>query len=95
MLEYQWPGNVRALRHSIERAVILASGKNIEADDLQLTQPIPHSTTTTPVAFNLELVEKQTIEAALRKHGFNISHAASALGITRAAPYRRIEKFSL
>lgn len=95
MLEYQWPGNVRALRHSVERAVILATGDKIEADDLQLTQPLPQSVAATPAALNLELVEKQTIETALRKHGFNISHAAKELGLTRASLYRRMEKHGL
>jgi len=95
MLEYQWPGNVRALRHSIERAVILSSGEEIEADDLQLTQPTPQSIPATPLVLNLELVERQAIEAALRKHGFNISHAAKELGLTRASLYRRMEKHGL
>jgi DNA-binding NtrC family response regulator len=95
MLEYQWPGNVRALRHSVERAVILATGDKIEADDLQLTQAAPQPGVAAPAAMNLELVEKQTIEAALRKHGFNISHAAKDLGLTRASLYRRMEKHGL
>jgi DNA-binding NtrC family response regulator len=95
MLEYQWPGNVRALRHSVERAVILATGDKIEADDLQLTQAAPQPGAAAPAAMNLELVEKQTIEAALRKHGFNISHAAKDLGLTRASLYRRMEKHGL
>jgi DNA-binding NtrC family response regulator len=95
MLEYQWPGNVRALRHSVERAVILATGDELEADDLQLTQPMAQSGTSAPAAMNLETVEKQTIEAALRKHGFNISHAAKDLGLTRASLYRRMEKHGL
>jgi DNA-binding NtrC family response regulator len=95
LLEYQWPGNVRALRHSVERAVILATGHKLEADDLQLTQPTPQSGVATAAALNLELVEKQTIETALRKHGFNISHAAKDLGLTRASLYRRMEKHGL
>jgi len=95
MLEYQWPGNIRALRHSVERAVILATGDKLEADDLQLTQPMAQSGTSALAAMNLETVEKQTIEAALRKHGFNISHAAKDLGLTRASLYRRMEKHGL
>ena len=95
MLEYQWPGNVRALRHSVERAVILAPGEKIETDDLQLSQPTLQSGAATPAALNLEQVEKQTIQAALRKHGFNISRAAKELGLTRASLYRRMEKHDL
>ena len=93
---YQWPGNVRALRHAIERAVILCSGDVIESDDLQLQQNIePTSAERQPVALNLDQVEKETIAAALRKHGFNISHAAKELGLTRASLYRRMEKHGL
>ena len=93
---YQWPGNVRALRHAIERAVILCSGDVIESDDLQLQQNIETaSTDRQPTALNLDQVEKETIAAALRKHGFNISHAAKELGLTRASLYRRMEKHDL
>lgn len=96
LLAYEWPGNVRALRHAIERAVILSCGDVLEADDLQLV----HGASTTgverqPVALNLDQVEKETISAALRKHGFNISHAAKELGLTRASLYRRMEKHDL
>jgi DNA-binding NtrC family response regulator len=98
MLEYQWPGNVRALRHSIERAVILATGDKLQPEDLQLTQPVQRSAITkdaSTAALNLEQVEKQTIETALFKHGFNISHAARELGLSRASLYRRMEKHGL
>jgi DNA-binding NtrC family response regulator len=93
---YQWPGNVRALRHAIERAVILCSGDVIESDDLQLQQHFETaSTERQPIALNLDQVEKETIAAALRRHGFNISHAAKELGLTRASLYRRMEKHGL
>ena len=98
MQEYDWPGNVRALRHCVERAVILAANDVLEADDLQLTFGVPQTATTAsgkPIALNLEQVEKHTIEAALRKHGFNISHASKELGLTRASLYRRMEKHGL
>ena len=95
--EYDWPGNVRALRHAVERAVILASSNLIEPADLQLgslppPDPAGHRKTT---SLNLEAVEKETIAAALRQHGFNISHAAKELGLTRASLYRRMEKHGL
>jgi len=96
LIDYEWPGNVRALRHSVERAVILSSGDVIEAEDLQLQHG---AESTSPErqdkALNLEQVEKETIAAALRKHGFNISHAARELGLTRASLYRRMEKHGL
>ena len=96
LIAYQWPGNVRALRHAIERAVILCSDDIIETDDLQLQQGVAATSAdrqATPL--NLEQVEKETIAAALRKHGFNISHAARELGLTRASLYRRMEKHGL
>ena len=99
LLEYDWPGNVRALRHAIERAVILTSGERIEPVDLQLDYPgearAPATTTAIPTILNLDEMEKATIEGALRKHGFNISRAAAELGLTRASLYRRMEKHGI
>jgi DNA-binding NtrC family response regulator len=96
LVEYEWPGNVRALRHAIERAVILSAGDLIEADDLQLQQDaLAAGTERQEPALNLESVEKETIATALRKHGFNISHAAKELGLTRASLYRRMEQHDL
>jgi DNA-binding NtrC family response regulator len=93
LFAYAWPGNVRALRHAIERAVILSTGDLLEVDDLQLAQG---TSATSPrresLALNLDAVEKETSAAALRKHGFNISHAAREGGLTRASLYRRLEK---
>ena len=99
LLEYDWPGNVRALRHAIERAVILTSGNRIEPVDLQLDYPgtlaTPAAATAIPTILNLDEMEKATIERALRKHGFNISRAAAELGLTRASLYRRMEKHGI
>ncbi len=96
LIAYQWPGNVRALRHAIERAVILCSNDVIETDDLQLQQGVSANTAGPRSApLNLNQVEKETIATALRKHGFNISHAAKELGLTRASLYRRMEKHDL
>ncbi len=95
--EYDWPGNARALRHAVERAVILATSGRIEPADLQLgSLPPPDSAGHRPTtSLNLEAVEKETIATALRQHGFNISHAAKELGLTRASLYRRMEKHGL
>jgi DNA-binding NtrC family response regulator len=99
LLEYDWPGNVRALRHAIERAVIMTGGERIEPIDLQLDYPgqaaAPATTTAIPTILNLDEMEKATIERALRKHGFNISRAAAELGLTRASLYRRMEKHGI
>jgi DNA-binding NtrC family response regulator len=97
--KYAWPGNVRALRHAVERSVILARNDIIEPADLQLGEPASGEAMTAAGApgetLNLEHVEKDTIATALRKHGFNISHAANELGLTRASLYRRMEKHGL
>ena len=98
LLDYEWPGNVRALRHAIERAVILAEANVIEPGDLQLnyseTQP-DVAPSVMPTILNLDHLEKETILKALRKHGFNISRTANELGLTRASLYRRMEKHDI
>lgn len=93
ILRYSWPGNVRSLRHCIERAMILAKNEQIEVTDMQL--PDAPLQTNQAMPLNLEQIEKSTVHAALRKHRFNISHAAKELGITRASLYRRMEKHDL
>ena len=95
-----WPGNVRALRHAIERAVILATRDELTAADFQLTQgaapePAAADGATTDGDLNLSRLEKHAIEQALRRHQYNISHAARELGLTRAALYRRMEKHGI
>ena len=91
--EQDWPGNVRALRHAAERAVILAEGQAYQPDDF----PLPSRSGPPPIAvptetLNLDELEKQMIERALRKHHYNISLAATELGLSRGALYRRMEK---
>jgi len=97
LVDYDWPGNVRALRHAVERAVILAPGRVLEPENLQLLEAEPRVSAPTPIAtvLNLDRMEKETIHRALIKHGFNISHAARDLGLTRASLYRRMEKHGL
>jgi DNA-binding NtrC family response regulator len=108
--DYRWPGNIRALRHSIERAVILSTGEQFEAEDFGLDSttvaPTPYETKATAGVdqevgdptdkdLNLETIEREAIRAALTRNRYNISHAAKALGLTRAALYRRMEKHGL
>ena len=107
LVAHDWPGNVRALRHAAERAVILASGSVYELEDFPLgrgsmpaSAATPAPTVTPPVAaaqpaLNLERMERDAIEQALKQFSYNISHAASALGLSRAALYRRMEKHGL
>jgi two-component system response regulator HydG len=93
---HDWPGNVRALRHAMERAVILSEGTVLEPADF----PLAPSRTETPAnqdrsALKLDSIEKSAILRALDHHKGNISRAAEALGLTRASLYRRMEKYGL
>jgi len=95
LVRHDWPGNVRALRHAAERAVIMAEGQAYRIEDF----PLP-SRSSAPLAIasetlNLDQLEKQMIERALRMHHFNVSLAASELGLSRGALYRRMEKHGL
>ena len=96
LVSYDWPGNVRSLRHSIERALILAKNDVLESADLQLDNFAHFSADArSDSTFNLDELEKETVNNALRKHGFNISRAANELGITRTSLYRRMEKHGI
>ncbi len=99
LADYDWPGNVRALRHAIERAIILTEDTVLEPGDLQLIETGQAQSvspvTPIPTVLNLDQMERDTIHKALVKHGFNISHAAKELGLTRASLYRRMEKHDL
>jgi DNA-binding NtrC family response regulator len=94
MLKYRWPGNVRELDHTMERAILMARGNKIEATDLGLTT-VQRSTTPSLDDMSLEAVESVLIRKALARAKGNVSHAAEALGLSRGALYRRIEKYGL
>lgn len=88
---YAWPGNVRELSHVLERAVILCEGDSIGAKDLNLELQSSGAT----CIGRLEDIERQAIEAALARFDGNVTEAAEALGISRSACYRRMEKLGL
>jgi two-component system response regulator HydG len=91
-----WPGNVRALRHAVERAVIFSEGAMFEPKDFSLAAPRVGAAANLPAdGSTLDTVEKNAIARALEKHQGNVSRAADALGITRASLYRRKEKYGL
>ena len=96
LVRHDWPGNVRALRHAAERAVIMAEGGTYRIDDFPLPQR-PEGQSLAPLSnsLNLDQLERQMIERALRMHHFNISLAAKELGLSRGALYRRMEKHGL
>ncbi len=86
-----WPGQVRELRQTMERAVVLGSGDPLHAASLLPPAP-PAARPQAPADLTLERTERAAIEAALRRHGFNITRAAKDLGLTRAALYRRMAR---
>jgi DNA-binding NtrC family response regulator len=93
MLQYAWPGNVRELDHTIERAVLMARGNRLELSDLGLNTQRPTGVSLDEMS--LEAVEEVLIRKALSRTGGNVSQAADALGISRGALYRRMEKYGL
>ena len=97
---YAWPGNVRELRHAVERAVIMSAGGPLRDGDFALGAAVtaasaPAASTPDDEVLDLEQIEKGAIERALRKHAWNVSHAAKDLGLTRASLYRRMVKYGL
>jgi DNA-binding NtrC family response regulator len=93
LLRYSWPGNVRELDHSIERAVLLADGAEVTVADLALNPP--GETSARLDQLTLEEVEKLLVQKALARTGGNVTDAAKALGISRSAMYRRLERYGL
>jgi DNA-binding NtrC family response regulator len=93
---YDWPGNVRALRHAVERAVILSEDMILEPNDFPLNAPrIPVSDAPAQMGMTLDALEKATILQALDRYNRNVSRAAKSLGLTRASLYRRMEKYGI
>jgi two-component system, NtrC family, response regulator HydG len=93
--KYAWPGNVRELRHAVERAVILSEAANLQPDDFSLQPGTGGKVVFPPDNMNLEEIERTLVQKAVELHQGNISKAAESLGLTRAALYRRLEKFGL
>jgi len=96
LMGYNYPGNVRELQYAVERAVIMADSDTLRAEDIVFS-PIEQKTQETPplITGNLEDMEKTAIMQVVDKYQGNISKAAKELGLTRAALYRRLEKYEL
>ena len=91
LLDHRWPGNVRELEHAIERAVLMSSGDRLQRSDLGLQPPAEQKIDD----MSLEEVEALLIRKALARHDGNVSRAADALGLSRSALYRRIQRYGL
>jgi DNA-binding NtrC family response regulator len=91
LANYQWPGNIRELKHAVERAIILSDSNKLNIHNFMLISP----PITDEVNNNMNLIqmEKSFIIKALEKHHGNVSRAAKELGIDRLALYRRMQKY--
>ena len=91
---HPWPGNVRELEHAVERAVLLAAGPRVRVADLGL-RATEGAGVAALEALTLDEVERELIRRALKRHDGNVSEAARALGLSRSAFYRRLERHGL
>lgn len=96
LTQYHYPGNVRELQYTIERAVIMSEGELLHAKDL-IFSPMESTTETInePADSRLSTLEKNTILRVIEKHNGNITKAAKELGLTRTALYRRLDKYDI
>jgi DNA-binding NtrC family response regulator len=93
LLQYSWPGNVRELEHTIERAVLMCRTGEIQPADLALSSQRAPSQGLEDLS--LEAVEAMLVRKALQRYQGNVSQAAEALGLSRGALYRRMEKYGV
>jgi DNA-binding NtrC family response regulator len=93
LLAHSWPGNVRELSHAVERATLLAEGEVVRAADLALG--VANGAAPSLEELSLEEVERLLITKALDRYQGNVSRAAEALGLSRSALYRRLQRHGL
>ena len=93
--QHAWPGNVRELDHVVERAVLMAPGNTVSAFDLALRSAGDASVSARLEELSLEEVERLLISKALSRFDGNANRAAEALGLSRSALYRRLQKYGL
>jgi DNA-binding NtrC family response regulator len=94
LVEHDWPGNVRELEHAVERGVLLAEGSSIEVVDLALRREADDGNSTLE-AMSLDEAEAYLIRRALERNDGNVSQAASELGLSRSALYRRLQRHGI
>lgn len=94
LLKYDWPGNIRELQNVIEKAVILAEGKQLKSSDFML-DPTVKVKYDQAKSFNLEVNEKEVIRRALNTFNWNMTRTARELGINRSTLYEKLKKYEL
>ena len=93
LVKHPWPGNVRELDHAVERAVLMATGTTVTAADLGLQTGLGAAVRLEDMS--IEDVEAFLIRKALARYGNNVSQAATALGLSRSALYRRMQRYGI
>ncbi len=93
MLDHSWPGNIRELDHALERAVLMSDGPEVSSEALALRPARDGGRRLDDMS--LEDVEAFLIRKALDRHGRNVTAAAHALGLSRSAMYRRLQRYGL
>jgi DNA-binding NtrC family response regulator len=91
--EYNWPGNIRELQHTIEKAVILSERNELQASDFYLRKPV--ASDISPDNMTLEEAERVLIQNSLKRNKDNLSAVALELGITRPTLYSKMKKYCL
>jgi DNA-binding NtrC family response regulator len=91
LLDHSWPGNVRELDHAVERGVLMTQTRLVRPADLALRRATDGATRLEEMS--LEEVENQLVKKAMERYAGNVSQAARALGLSRSALYRRLEKY--
>jgi DNA-binding NtrC family response regulator len=93
LAQHRWPGNVRELQHVVERSILMAVGNTITVEDLGLRSRSDGATRLEEMT--LEDAEEYLIRKALERYDGNVSDAAQALGLSRSALYRRVQRHGL
>ena len=91
---YSWPGNVRELQHAIERAIIMSNSHLLAPEDFLLLER-PDQNVIATDSYNIEDMEKQAIQNAIRNADGNLTKAAQSLGLGRSTLYRKMTKYKL
>lgn len=95
LLANHWSGNIRELQNGIEKAVILADGDKLDAEDFHLPLPVSGGVKPAAEAETLEEVEERTIRAAMDRFGGNLTHVAKSLNISRPTLYAKLKKYNI
>lgn len=95
LMAHTWSGNIRELQHTVEKAVIMAEGDKVTANELLIARRESADAEAPTASSTLEEMERSMIDNAMRRHGGNLSAVASQLGVTRQTLYNKIKKYNL